>query len=326
MKQSIEKSMNIELKNTWKEILKDCTLCPRMCHVDRTKGQKGICGMGAELMLSRAMLHEWEEDCISGTNGSGGVFFTGCNMRCIFCQNHKIAVGQDGIQITGERLAEIFLELQQQGAHNINLVTPTHFVPQICYALDLAREKGLHLPVVYNTSGYECAETIKMLDGYVDIYLPDFKYMDVSVAGEYSKAPDYPQRAKEALAEMVRQVGACEFDEVTGLIKKGVIVRHLVLPGHVANSKQVLNYLFETYGNSIYYSIMSQYTPMPHMSEHPLLKRKVTRREYNKVLDYALELGIENGFMQDGKVAKESFIPAFDGAGVIKEAKNIQNE
>lgn len=307
------------VRNNLKNNLKDCTLCPRSCHADRTQGKTGVCGMGAHLMLSRAALHEWEEDCISGTNGSGAVFFTGCNMRCIFCQNHKIAVGQTGIEITEERLAEIFLELQRQGAHNINLVTPTHFVPQICHALDRARAEGLHLPIIYNTSGYECAETIRMLEGYVDIYLPDFKYMDSDVAKEYSKAPDYPEIAKEALDEMVRQVGECVFDEETGLIKKGVIVRHLVLPGHVANSKKVLEYLFETYGNRIYYSIMSQYTPMPHMSEHPLLKRKITRREYDKVLDYALELGIENGFMQDGKVAKESFIPAFDGCGVLPE-------
>ena len=281
--------------------------------------------MGAELMLSRAALHEWEEDCISGTKGSGAVFFTGCNMRCIFCQNHKIAVGQDGLLITEERLAEIFLELQNQGAHNINLVTPTHFVPQICTALDLARAKGLYLPVVYNTSGYECAETIRMLDGYVDIYLPDFKYMDVDVAKEYSKAPDYPERAKEAIEEIVRQVGECVFDEETGLIKKGVIVRHLVLPGHVMNSKRVLKYLFGTYGNQIYYSIMCQYTPMPHMSEHPLLKRKITRREYDKVLDYALALGIENGFMQDGKTAKESFIPSFVGVGVLSKQNAMLN-
>ncbi len=296
--------------------LESCALCPRNCKVDRIHGQKGICGMSADLALARAALHEWEETCISGTNGSGAVFFTGCNMRCIFCQNHSIAVGQQGIAISVERLSDIFLELQKKGAHNINLVTPTHYVPQICCALDLAKENGLRLPVVYNTSGYECVETIRKLEGYVDIYLPDFKYMEPEMAKEYSKAPDYPDVAKEAIAEMVRQTGACTFDEETGLIKKGVIVRHLVLPGHVVNSKKVLKYLFETYGNHIYYSIMSQYTPMPHISEHPLLKRKITRREYDKVLDFALELGIENGFIQDGKTARESFIPAFDGAGV----------
>lgn len=306
----------IDWKDRRKHKLENCNLCPLACHVNRLRGQIGVCGMDAELKLSRAALHAWEEDCISGTKGSGAVFFTGCNMRCIFCQNHKIAVGQDGICITEERLADIFLELQQQGAHNINLVTPTHFAPQICRALDIARELGMHLPVVYNTSGYECVETLRMLEGYVDIYLPDFKYMDEELAREYSKAPDYPEIAKPAIEEMVRQTGMCKFDENTGLIKKGVIVRHLVLPGHVQNSKQVLAYLYETYGNDIYYSIMSQYTPMPHMSGHPLLKRKVTKREYDKVLNYALELGIENGFMQDGKVARESFIPAFDGAGV----------
>lgn len=300
------------------EALESCSLCPRNCKVNRNQGEIGICGMKAAPVLSRAALHEWEEGCISGTNGSGAVFFTGCNMRCIFCQNHQIALGQEGIEITEERLAEIFLELQMQGAHNINLVTPTHFVPQICAALEIAKEKGLNLPVVYNTSGYECVKTLKMLEGYVDIYLPDFKYMEETLAKEYSKAPDYPNVAKAAIEEMVRQVGKCVFDEGTGLMKKGVIVRHLVLPGHVANSKKVLEYLFETYGNDIYYSIMSQYTPMPHMSEHPFLKRRITKREYNRVLDFALELGIERAFIQEGQVARESFIPAFDGSGIKK--------
>lgn len=299
--------------------LKSCTLCPRNCKVDRTKNEKGVCGMGSRVVLSRAALHKWEENCISGTNGSGAVFFTGCNMRCIFCQNNRIAAGEDGIEVTEERLGEIFLELQAQGAHNINLVTPTHFVPQIVEALKTAKEKGLTIPVVYNTSGYECAETLRMLEGYVDIYLPDFKYMDETMAGEYSKAWDYPEAAKKALAEMVRQTGPCVFEG--DLIKKGTIVRHLVMPGQVKNSKRVLQYLFETYGNHIYYSIMSQYTPMPHMQEHPLLGRTITKREYHKVLDYALELGVENGFMQDGKAAKESFIPAFDGTGVIHKGE-----
>lgn len=273
--------------------------------------------MGAQAVLSRAALHKWEENCISGTNGSGAVFFTGCNMGCIFCQNSGIAAGEDGIAVTEERLGEIFLELQEEGAHNINLVTPTHFVPQIAQALKIAKDKGLAIPVVYNSSGYECAETLKMLEGYVDIYLPDFKYMDEKMAKEYSRASDYPQAAKKALAEMVRQTGPCVFEG--GLIKKGTIVRHLVMPGQVRNSKSVIQYLYETYGNDIYYSIMSQYTPMPHMQDHPLLGRTITKREYHKVLDYALELGVENGFMQDGKAAKDSFIPAFDGTGVIKK-------
>lgn len=305
------------MKNNKKKLLEECKLCPRMCKVNRIGGQIGVCGMGANLTLARAALHHWEENCISGTHGSGAVFFTGCNMRCIFCQNHRIAVGQEGISITEERLADIFCELQEKGAHNINLVTPTHFVPQICSALDYAKEKGLHLPIVYNTSGYECEETLRMLEGYVDIYLPDFKYMDQEVAKSYSKAPNYPEVAKKAIDQMVRQVGECQFDEQTGLLKRGVIVRHLVLPGNIKNSKQILSYLYETYKNTIYYSIMSQYTPMPHMNEHPLLKRKVTKREYDKVLDYALSIGIENGFMQNGKVAKDSFIPDFDGEGVL---------
>lgn len=272
--------------------------------------------MGAELAVARAALHYWEETCISGTEGSGAVFFSGCNMGCIFCQNYQISDGEQGSVITEERLADIFLELQEQGANNINLVTPTHYVPQIITALDMAKKKGMNLPIVYNTSGYECVETLRMLDGYVDIYLPDYKYRDNALAKEYSHAENYPEMADDAIGEMVRQIGECRFDEQTGLMKKGVIVRHMVLPGHIQNSKDVLEHLFLKYGNQIYYSIMSQYTPMPHMSEHKLLHRRVTKREYDRVIDFALNLGIENGFVQDMEVALDSFIPAFDGSGV----------
>lgn len=298
------------------KIIENCMLCPRRCGVNRMAGQRGRCKMGAELAVARAALHYWEETCISGTNGSGAVFFSGCNMGCIFCQNYQISDGQTGTPISEERLAEIFLELQKSGANNINLVTPTHYVPQIIAALDLAKSRGLHLPVVYNTSGYECVETLRMLEGYVDIYLPDYKYVDKALAKEYSHAEDYPEVAEAAIAEMVRQIGTCQFDEETGLMKRGVIVRHMVLPGYIQNSKDVLERLFLQYGNQIYYSIMSQYTPMPHMSEHKYLHRPVTKREYDRVVDFALTLGIENGFIQEGKVAKESFVPAFDGSGV----------
>ncbi len=274
--------------------------------------------MGADLVLARAALHYWEETCISGEKGSGAVFFAGCNLGCIYCQNYQISDGSSGEIVSVERLADIFLELQSQGANNINLVTPTHYVPQIITALDIAKKKGMILPVVYNTSGYECVETLKMLDGYVDIYLPDYKYRDVSLAKEYSKAADYLEIADAAIAEMIRQIGKCEFDEGTGMMKRGVIVRHMVLPGHVQNSKDVLEHLFLKYGNQIYYSIMSQYTPMPHMSEHKLLHRRITKREYDRVVDFAVNLGIENGFIQDMEVAKDSFIPAFDGSGVRK--------
>lgn len=296
--------------------MEECRLCPRNCKVNRNKGQTGYCGASEELVVARAALHMWEEPCISGTSGSGAVFFSGCPMRCKFCQNYQIAASKRGKAISVERLAQIFLELQEKGAANINLVTPTHYTPHIIEALDIARSNGLHLPIVYNTSGYEKPETLKRLEGYVDIYLPDFKYMDSALAKEYSNAPDYPEYAKSALEEMVRQTGTLKMDERTGMALSGVIVRHLVLPGHVKNSKAVLRYLYETYGDRIYISIMNQYTPMPQVKEHKTLSRKVTKREYEKVMDYALKLGIENGFFQEGDVAEESFIPEFDNEGV----------
>lgn len=300
------------------ELLRECKLCPRKCGVNRLKGQTGRCHSTRKIVVARAALHSWEESCISGTEGSGAVFFSGCNLGCIYCQNHLISKGQKGEIITEERLAEIFLELQEQGANNINLVTPTHYVPQIIVALEHAKKMGLTLPIVYNTSGYECADTIRMLDGYIDVYLPDYKYRDPILAERYSAAADYPQRAAEALEKMVHQVGSCRFDENTGLIKKGVMVRHMVLPGHVNNAKAVIRYLYEKYGNHICYSIMSQYTPMEQMREHPFLHRRITKREYDRVVDFALNLGIENGYIQDRKVAVDSFIPAFDGDGVKK--------
>ena len=296
--------------------LSDCTLCPRECHVNRLKGQRGRCHETAEIVVARAALHMWEEPCVSGSAGSGTVFFSGCCMGCIFCQNHNIAEAKAGKVITTDRLAEIFLELQSQGAANINLVTPTHYVPQIITALELAKAKGMDLPVVYNTSGYEKAETLQMLKGYVDVYLPDFKYMEAELAKAYSGAEDYPAYAKAAIKEMVDQTGPVQIDEESGMIKKGVIVRHLVLPGHVKNSKAVIRYLYETYGDNILISIMNQYTPMPQVSEDPLLSRKVTKREYEKVVDYALDIGMEYGFIQEGEAAKESFIPEFDLEGV----------
>lgn len=298
------------------EYLMECRLCPRKCGVNRRGGQKGYCGETEELVVARAALHMWEETCISGKEGSGAVFFSGCSMGCVFCQNYSIAGARVGKSICVERLAEIFLELQEQGANNINLVTPTHYVLQIIEALELARGEGLRLPVVYNTSGYEKVETLRLLRGYVDIYLPDFKYMDGNLAKEYSHAADYPEYAKAAVEEMVDQTGSPVFDEETGLMKRGVIVRHLVLPGHVKNSKAVVRYLYETYGNRIMLSIMNQYTPMPQVKDDPLLGRKVTRREYDRVVDYALELGVECGFIQEGEAATESFIPEFDGEGV----------
>lgn len=291
-----------------------CSLCPRMCNVDR-EITTGYCGVKKTLRVARAALHFWEEPCISGEEGSGAVFFTGCNLRCVFCQNFQIARAEQGKEITVERLSEIFLELQEQKANNINLVTATHYVPQVVEALKMAKEKGLHIPVVYNCGGYETVETLKLLEGLVDIYLPDFKYVDHDRAKRYSRAEDYPEAAKKALAEMVRQQPEAEFDE-RGIMKKGVIVRHLMLPGGIKDSKAVVKYLYETYGNQIFISLMNQYTPLPHVADYPEIDRKLKKFEYDRLVDYAISLGVENGFIQEGETAEESFIPAFTNEGV----------
>ena len=296
------------------DLLEDCTLCPRNCHVNRLEGERGFCGQTAKLTAARAALHMWEEPCISGDAGSGAVFFSGCGLGCVYCQNHSIAKGDVGKEISTERLAEIFLELQEQGAWNINLVTAGHFVPFVTEALHSAKKQGLVLPVVYNTSGYEKTDTLKLLEGYVDIYLPDLKYRSSDLARRYSLAPDYPQIAEKALQEMVRQVGSPVFEGERML--RGVIVRHLVLPGLVEGSKRVIRYLYEQYGDSIYISILNQYTPMPGLQGYPELKRKIAEEEYDEVVDYAIELGVENGFIQEGDTAEESFIPEFDITGI----------
>lgn len=296
-------------------VLKDCTLCPRECHADRTAGKKGYCKVSDELVVARAALHMWEEPCISGQEGSGTVFFSGCCLGCIYCQNRNIAKGLAGKVITIERLAEIFLELQAKGANNINLVTPSHYVPHIIEALEISRKKGLTLPIVYNCSGYEKTETLRLLDGYVDVYLPDFKYMSDEPAIKYSKCRNYFQVAAGAIEEMVRQVKETEFDE-RGIMKKGIIVRHLTLPGYLEDSKRIIKYLYETYGDKIYISIMNQYTPITRHELYPELNRKITEDEYNELVDYAIEIGVENGFIQEGDTAEESFIPEFNGEGV----------
>ena len=299
----------------FEELLKSCTLCPRKCKVNRLEGGRGYCGMDSTIRAARAALHMWEEPCISGKKGSGAVFFSGCGLRCCFCQNRDIAIGDSGKEITVERLAEIFLELQEKGAANLNLVTGAHYVPQIICALELARGKGLGLPVVYNSSGYENVETIRMLEGYVDVFLPDLKYMEPELAAAFSHAEAYPQVAQAAIAEMVRQTGPCQFGEDC-YIRRGTIVRHLILPGHTKNSIAVLKYLHQTYGEDIFISVMNQFTPVWKNEKYPELNRKVTRREYEKVLNAAVDLGIENGYFQEGETAKESFIPAFDYEGV----------
>ena len=291
-----------------------CNICPRNCNVDRSE-KIGYCAMTDTVKISRAALHMWEEPCISGEKGSGTVFFSGCNMKCVFCQNKDISTDGFGKEITIGRLAEIFLELQAKGALNINLVTPTHYTLQIIDAVKIARAKGLKLPIVYNTSSYEKVETIKLLEGIVDIWLPDFKYMDNTAAQRYSKAPDYVENAKAAIAEMVRQQPECAFNE-DGIIQKGVIVRHLVLPGQTQRAKDAVQYLYDCYGDSIFISIMSQYTPCTDLGDYPEINRKLTAEEYDDVVDFAVEIGVENGFLQEGESASESFIPPFNLEGV----------
>lgn len=256
----------------------------------------------------------WEEPCISGANGSGAVFFSGCPLRCVYCQNYQIARAERGTEITVERLSEIFLELQEKNAANINLVTPTHYTLEIIWAIELAKAKGMRIPIVYNCSGYEKVETLQLLDGIVDIYLVDYKYEDTEIAKRYSNAADYPFVVKLALTEMVRQCGAAEFGE-DGMMKRGVIVRHLLLPGYLENAKAVVKYVYDTYGDSVFLSLMNQYTPLPHVEKWPELNRRVTEEEYDELVDYAIELGVENGFIQEGETAEESFIPEFDNEG-----------
>lgn len=300
-------------------LLKNCRLCPRDCKVNRLAGCKGFCGCDDKLYVARAALHMWEEPCISGDSGSGTVFFSGCTLKCVFCQNEDIANSSIGKEISITRLAEIFLELQSKGANNINLVTPTHYAVHIKSALELAKQSGLTIPIVYNTSGYEKPETLKLLHGLIDIYLPDFKYYSNEPAKKYSFAGDYFERTKAALKEMYRQTGPAVFDEHTGIMKKGIIVRHLVLPGCINDSKYVIKYLYENYGNNIYMSIMNQYTPMKKLidsGKYPELAVKLSSKDYDSVVDYAINLGVENAFVQEGDVADESFIPRFDYEGV----------
>lgn len=336
------------------EEMKNCRICPRECGADRTETKnrfgQGVCNTGEKLLIARAALHFWEEPCISGTRGSGAVFFSGCNLGCIYCQNAAISgLNQNrfGIEVTEERLSSIMLRLQNvEHANNINLVTGTHFIPQIAQALRIAKKSGLSIPVVWNTSGYEKVSSLKELEGLVDVWLPDFKYLSADSAKAYSHASDYPARVKEALAEMVRQTGGkLEFypepssdsekeqnfaqdsaspaggvkknvyEGSLSLIKKGVIVRHLLLPGHVKEARAVVQYLHETYKDQIILSLMNQYTPMESMKDHPLLGRKVTKREYERLVDYAIETGVNYGYTQEGSAASESFIPSWNGEG-----------
>lgn len=293
----------------------NCLLCQRKCGINRRTGQTGVCGVSSEIKVARAALHYWEEPCISGKRGSGAVFFSGCSLHCVFCQNREISDGKAGKLISKERLSDIFMELADKGANNINLVTPGQYIPDIVWAVNDAKSRGMKLPIIYNTSGYENVTELKLLEGIVDVYLPDFKYMDSTLSARYSRAKDYPSVAKKALSEMVRQQPDVVIDDATGLIQKGVIVRQLLLPGHVNDAKAVLKYLYDTYHDHVYISMMSQFTPIA-LKDYPEINRTVTRREYERLVDYALEIGITNAFIQEGDVAKDSFIPAFDCEGV----------
>lgn len=294
---------------------KNCLLCPRKCGINRSTGQTGVCGVSSEIKVARAALHYWEEPCISGKRGSGAVFFSGCSLHCVFCQNREISDGKEGKVISKERLSDIFMELAGKGANNINLVTPGQYIPDIVWAVNNAKSRGMKLPIIYNTSGYENVTELKLLEDIVDVYLPDFKYMDSTLSAMYSRAKDYPSVAKQALSEMVRQLPDVVIDDATGLIQKGVIVRQLLLPGHVNDAKAVLKYLYDTYHDHVYISMMSQFTPIA-LKDYPEINRTVTKREYERLVNYALEIGITNAFIQEGDVAKDSFIPAFDCEGV----------
>lgn len=291
----------------------ECTLCPRRCMADRSR-QRGYCGATDSIRVARAALHFWEEPCISGRNGSGTVFFSGCQLHCVYCQNHAISYGDVGKEITVSRLCELFFSLQSQGAYNINLVTPDPYLPQVAQAVRMAKERGFSLPFLMNCSGYETVEALRSMEDLIDIYLPDFKYASPLLAKKYSSAPDYPTVAKRALAEMVRQQPLCRFDE-QGILQTGVVVRHLLLPTHVSDSKRVLAYLHQTYGEQIFISIMRQYTPFA-MEAYPELNRPVTGQEYDELISFACDLGIRQAYIQDGEAVSESFIPAFDGEGI----------
>ena len=294
-------------------MLKNCRLCPRACGADRTTG-RGACGAGAAIEAARASLHMWEEPPISGTNGSGTVFFSHCSLGCVFCQNRRISRREaEGRPVAIEALAKTFLSLEKKGAHNINLVTGAHYVPQIIEALELARKQGLTVPIVYNSSGYEQVETLKLLDGRVDIYLPDYKYYSSYYAGLYSRAEDYREVAVAAIDEMVRQTGTPQFDE-NGLLKRGTVIRHLMLPGLAGDTAQVLRDIAARWDDRVLVSLMRQYTPFE-MQDWPELDRTITAEEYEEACALFGELGLGGFFQQDASVS-ESFIPAFDGTGL----------
>lgn len=295
--------------------LEQCHMCPRACNVNRNKTSSGVCNAGNEIMIARVSLHHWEEPPVSGTNGSGTVFFSNCNLKCVFCQNHEISQNGTGKEVSIKRLSEIFLEQQERGAHNINLVTPTHYALQIIEALKLAKEKGLHIPILYNSNGYESLSTLKALNGYIDVYLPDFKYYNDKYAIKYSSAPNYFKIASEAIKYMYSQVGPAQFDE-NGIIRKGMIIRHLMLPNLLFDSKKIIDFIFKNFHHNVYISIMNQYTPMYKACEFKELNKSLNPKLYDSLIDYCSYLGIKNAFIQDCGTNTEDFVPEFDLRGV----------
>lgn len=294
-----------------KEKLEVCNVCPRNCNVNRANGKIGYCKCNDKVKVALVSTHDFEEPCISKINGSGTIFFSNCNLNCMFCQNYEISQLGKGREITIDRLAEIFVEQQGRGVNNINLVTPTMYAYQIIEAIKIARNKGLNIPVIYNSNGYESVQTIKDLNGYIDVYLPDFKYYSDEIAIKYSKAPHYKEIATEAIKEMYNQVGSAQFDE-NGIIKKGMIIRQLILPNHVQNSKNILKWIKENMPQDVYVSVMAQYFPTYKAKEDDLLNRKITIKEYRAVENYLYSLELENGYMQDLGKHEEEYVPEFD--------------
>lgn len=296
-------------------ILDNCAVCARNCGVNRNTNNLGFCKSGSNIKLAKAYGHMWEEPCISGEKGSGTVFFSNCNLRCVFCQNHDISQENIGKEVSIERLSEIFLEQQSKGYHNINLVNPTHYIPQIIYALDMAKKKGLSIPIVYNSNGYENINSIKALNRYIDIYIPDLKYFNDKYAVKYSNAPNYFKIASEAIKEMVTQTGSCTFDE-NGIMTKGVIIRHLMLPGLLFDSKKVVDYIHKTFGDNVYLSLMNQYTPMFKASEYPEINKTLNPGHYDSLVDYCIDLGFKNAFIQDSGTNTTAYVPDFNLQGI----------
>lgn len=296
------------------EKLESCRLCPRACGINRLAGEMGNCGAGAQPKVALVCLHQWEEPCLTDKNGAGTVFFSYCNLHCVFCQNKEISQNGEGKEITVERLAEIFIEQQIRGAATLDLVTPSHFVPQIIEALKIAKKNGLHLPIVYNSNAYENMETIELLNGWVDVFLPDLKYAEEESACRYSDAKGYFAAATAAIGKMVELVGRPVFEH--GLMKRGVLIRHLILPGRIKESMQIVKWIWENFGNSVYVSLMNQFTPLHRVAEYPEINRRLTTYEYDKVVNYAWDLGLRSCFIQEGRTASEKFVPHFDGEGV----------